>query len=165
MLVVIGVIAILLVLVAPAITSMKGGQNTTAAAYDLAGVLEMARNYAVSNHTYTWVGFYEQAFSNSSAPMPASTPAYQGVGHVTLGIVYSKDGTNLDDAQTTGNILLAPSAYLGQVGKIVHLYGVHVTALKAPKNANATDPAAINTLPGRRLRRCVRAAAFAHDAV
>ncbi len=152
MLVVIGVIVVLLGLVMPAITSLKGGQDMTAAAYDLAGELEMARSYAVANHTYTWVGFYEQSFNASSAPAPAPTPNYPDAGHVTLGIVYSKDGTNLDDARSDGTVAgtnALPLASLGQVGKIVHLYGVHVTALKAPTNANATDPAVINTLQGR----------------
>ena len=146
MLAVLGVVTLLLGLIVPAVTSVKGGRDTMAAAYDLTGQLETARNYAISNHTYTWIGFYEQAYGNSSAPTSAAMPAYPGVGHVTIGIVYSKDGTNLDDNTSTA---VLPLASLGQVGNIVHLYGVHLTALDAPVAANSTDPASINTLQGR----------------
>src|SRR5438046_10251615 len=57
MLVVMGIIAILMVLVAPAFTTIKGGTDVTSAAYTIKGVLDTARTYAKANNTYTWVGF------------------------------------------------------------------------------------------------------------
>lgn len=148
MLVVIGVIALLLGLVLPALGPLKGSQDVTTAAYNLAAALETARNYAMSNDTYTWVGFYEQDFSSTSAPTTAATPAYPGVGHVTVCIVYSLDGTKLVDDTSTDTITL-PSGKLGQVGKLMQIYAVHLKALDPPANPNSDDPTVANTLQGR----------------
>src|SRR5213592_809810 len=49
LLVVIGIIAILMVLIAPAFTSIKTGNNVTSAAYAIKGVLDQARTYANEN--------------------------------------------------------------------------------------------------------------------
>src|SRR5438046_5113970 len=66
MLVVIGIIALLMVLVAPAFTSIKTAGDVTSAAYTVKGVLDTARTYAKANNTYTWVGFYEEDVSQPS---------------------------------------------------------------------------------------------------
>src|SRR5678816_3060761 len=55
LLVVIGIIALLMVLVAPAFTNIKSGGDVTSAAYTVKGVLDTARTYAKANNTYTWV--------------------------------------------------------------------------------------------------------------
>src|SRR6266567_448737 len=60
MLVVMGIIAILMVLVAPAFTSLKSAGDVTGAAYTVKGALDQARTYAMANNTYTWVGFFEE---------------------------------------------------------------------------------------------------------
>jgi len=57
LLIVIAIIALLMVLIAPAFTYIKGGTDVTSAAYTIKGVLEQARAYAKANNTYTWVGF------------------------------------------------------------------------------------------------------------
>ena len=57
LLIVVGIIATLLVLMAPAFTYIKGGTDVTSAAYTIKGVLDTARTYAKANNTYTWVGF------------------------------------------------------------------------------------------------------------
>lgn len=151
MLTVLGVIALLLGLVLPALGPIKGSQDVTTAAYNLAGALETARNYAMSNNTYTWVGFYEQDFSKSSAPTTAETPPYAGVGHLTVAIMYSKDGTKVVPDTTAGTQPLQqadPNA-LGPVGKLMQIYAVHLKALDEPANPNSDDPAKANTLQGR----------------
>ncbi len=158
MLAVMGVIVLLLGLVLPALGPLKNTQDVTTAAYDLAGALETARNYAIANNTYTWLGFYEQNFSNASAPTAPLPPPYKGVGyvgHLTVGIIYSKDGTRLADDPGTATTFLPPTGY-GQVGKIMHIYGVHLTALKAPTYPNGTDsdtgivdPTRLSNLQGR----------------
>ena len=148
MLVVMGVIVLLIGLFLPALGPLKGSQDVTTAAYNLKGALETARNYAMANDTYTWVGFYEQDFGNTTAPTSPQAPAYTGVGHVTVGIVYSKDGTKLVDDTTTGSVTL-PAASLGQVDKIMNIYAVHLKALNAPSSPNSTDPVVANTLAGR----------------
>ena len=67
LLVVVGIIALLLVLIAPAFTYIKGGTDVTSAAYTIKGVLDTARTYAKANNTYTWVGFFEE-----DAPPPST---------------------------------------------------------------------------------------------
>ncbi|HEY2046158.1 MAG TPA: type II secretion system protein, partial [Candidatus Udaeobacter sp.] len=88
LLVVVGIIGLLLVLMAPAFTYIKGGTDVTSAAYTLKGVLDTARTYAKANNTYTWVGFFEE-----DASQPASSPARGGNGRIVMSIVASKDGT------------------------------------------------------------------------
>src|SRR5213083_674459 len=112
LLIVIGIIAVLLVLIAPALTTIKSGTDVTSAAYTIKGVLDTARTYAKANNTYTWVGFTGSIGPN--APQNIS-------GQVKVAIVASKDGTNL---WSTNNAL--PSASLVQVGKMMTLDNIHV---------------------------------------
>ena len=51
MLVVMGIIALLMVLVAPAFTSLKTAGDVTNAAYGIQGLLDNARTYAKANNT------------------------------------------------------------------------------------------------------------------
>ena len=156
MLVVISIIVLLLGLLVPAMGPLKGSQDVTTAAYNLAGALETARNYAMANNTYTWIGFCEQDYGSTT---PSTTqPPYTGVGRVTVGIVYSRDGTKLVDDTQAGSVTLDPTvrttAYpmgypMGQVDKLLQIRGVHLEALPAPQNANSPDPKVANTLPGR----------------
>ena len=82
LLIVVGIIGLLLVLMAPAFTTIKGGTDVTSAAYTIKGVLDTARTYAKANNTYTWVGFSGSIGSNVT-------------GDVALSVVASKDGTDL----------------------------------------------------------------------
>src|SRR5438477_12562071 len=91
LLVVIGIITILMVLIAPAFTTIKGGTDVTSAGYTIKGVLDTARTYAKSNNTYAWVGFYEENVANPASPN-SDTPA---VGRLVMSIVASRDGTML----------------------------------------------------------------------
>src|SRR5436189_2075913 len=94
LLIVIGIIALLLALLAPAFTTIKSGTDVTSAAYTIKGVLDTARTFAKANDTYTWVGFYEEDVSQPSpnqAPDPRCTNC---VGRLIMSIVASKDGTN-----------------------------------------------------------------------
>ena len=70
LLIVIGLIAILLVLVGPAFTTMKSGSDVTSAIYGVKGVLENARAYAKANHTYVFVGLAEVDSSIDSSVSP-----------------------------------------------------------------------------------------------
>src|SRR6266480_7229913 len=116
MLVVMGIIAILMVLVAPAFTTIKGGTDVTSAAYTIKGLLDTARTYAKANNTYTWVGFFEEDGSIPSAS-PTATP---GNGRIVISTVASKDGTEVYTS------VLSPPAdidaggtRLSQIGKLV----------------------------------------------
>jgi prepilin-type N-terminal cleavage/methylation domain-containing protein len=116
LLVVVGIIGLLLVLIAPAFTTIKGGTDVTSAAYTIQGVLDTARTYAKANNTYTWVGF--------AGSIGATT-----TGQVQMAIVASKDGTNLWSANNA-----LPATSLVQVGKMITLNNVHIGDTGAPLN-------------------------------
>ena len=118
LLIVIGIIAVLLVLIAPAFTTIKSAGDVTSAAYTVKGVLDTARTYAKANNTYTWVGFYEENVSNPSSPNTDTPP----VGRLIMSIVASKDGTNV---YGSGNGTIDPIKLI-QVGKLVKIENIHL---------------------------------------
>lgn len=125
LLIVIGIIALLLVLIAPAFTSLKSAGDVTNAAYTIKGALDTARTYAKANNTYTWVGFYEENVSNPSSPN-TTTPA---VGRVVISIVASRDGSNLGadpSSGATGTENWIDPTLLTQVGKLVKIDNIHL---------------------------------------
>src|SRR5205814_1611240 len=113
MLIVMGIIAILMVLLAPAFTSIKSGTDVTSAAYTIKGVLDQARTYAMANNTYTWVGLYEE-----DASQPSTNPATPGTGRVVLSIVASKDGTTVYTGALTSPATELDPTRLVQLGKL-----------------------------------------------
>jgi type II secretory pathway pseudopilin PulG len=119
LLVVVGIIALLLALMAPAFTYIKGGTDVTSAAYTVKGVLDTARTYAQANNTYTWVGFFEEDVSQSS-----TNPATAGTGRIVMSIVASKDGTIIYDPANLGQQDL--TTRLLQVGKLTKIENVHL---------------------------------------
>src|SRR5882757_8556365 len=123
LLIVLGIVGLLLVLMAPAFTYIKGGNDVTSAAYTIKGVLETARTYAKANNTYTWVGFYEE---DATAVTPTNNnPPYPGKGRVLIAAVASKDGTKIfEDADPAAAL---PPDRITQVGKLVKVEGIHLT--------------------------------------
>src|ERR1044071_672349 len=125
LLIVVGIIVILLVLIAPAFTYIKGGTDVTSAAYTIKGALDTARTYAKANNTYTWVGLYEEDVSQ-----PSTNPATAGVGRLVMSIVASKRGTNIYGSSSnacagslTGTI--CPDKLI-QIGKLIKIDNVHL---------------------------------------
>jgi prepilin-type N-terminal cleavage/methylation domain-containing protein len=129
LIIVVGIIGLLLVLIAPAFTTIKGGTDLTRAAYTIKGVLDTARTFAKSNNTYTWVGFYEEDISQSSV-IPAPDPRCIGcVGRIVMSIVASKDGTNLGadaNSSATGTENFIDATRLVQVNKLIKIDNVHL---------------------------------------
>ena len=121
LLIVVGIIGLLLVLLAPTFTTIKGGTDVTSAAYTIKGVLDTARTYAKANNTYTWVGFYEEDVSQSS-----TNPATSGVGRLVMSIVASKDGTTAYNPNSPTNPDPIDPTKLTQVGKLVKIDNVHL---------------------------------------
>jgi type II secretory pathway pseudopilin PulG len=140
LLIVVGIIALLLVLIAPAFTTIKGGTDVTSAAYTIKGVLDTARTYAKANNTYAWVGFLEENVNNPVSPN-STTPA---IGRIIMSIVASKDGTMLYTAPLTTVVTLAP-ANLIQVDKLTKIDNVHLKTLPDP--AATPPPDTFNTRP------------------
>jgi prepilin-type N-terminal cleavage/methylation domain-containing protein len=122
LLIVIAIIAILLVLLAPAFTTIKSGTDVTSAAYTIKGALDTARTYAKANNTYTWVGFFEEDISSA-------TPGTAGTGRLVMSIVASKDGSNLGadpSSSATGTENWIDPTQLTQVGKLVKIDNSHL---------------------------------------
>jgi len=139
LLIVVSIIGLLLVLIAPAFNTIKGGTDVTSAAYTVKGALDTARTYAKANNTYTWVGFFEEDVSQSS-----TNPATQGIGRIVMSIVASKDGTMLYTAPLTSLVPL-PSASLIQVGKLTKIENMHLKTFPDP--AATPPPDTFNTRP------------------
>ena len=127
LLIVIGIIAFLLVLLAPAFTTIKSGGDITGAAYTIKGMLDTARTYAKANNTYTWVGFAGSIGPNTSPDLIT--------GQVQVAIVASKDGTKLWSADSAVPL---PPDKLTQVGKMISLSNIHIGDTGAPQD-NGTE--------------------------
>jgi prepilin-type N-terminal cleavage/methylation domain-containing protein len=102
LLIVIGIIAVLLVLMAPAFITMKGSSDVTNAVYGIQGLLENSRTYAKANHTYVFVGFAEVDSSVDSSVSPQVTSGPAPYGRVAVAVVASKDGTRHFQYLTSG---------------------------------------------------------------
>jgi prepilin-type N-terminal cleavage/methylation domain-containing protein len=129
LLIVVGIIAILFVLIAPAFTTIKSSTDVASAAYTIKGVLDTARTYAKANNTYTWVGFYEDNGSIPSVIPAPDPPCTACVGRLVMSIVASNDGTNLgaDPGSTaTGTNNWIDPKQLTQVGKLVKIDNFHL---------------------------------------
>jgi prepilin-type N-terminal cleavage/methylation domain-containing protein len=142
LLVVVGIIALLMVLIAPAFTTLKSAGDVTSAAYTIKGVLDTARTYAKANNTYTWVGFYEEDVSQSS-----TNPATAGIGRIVMSIVAAKDGTMLYTAPLASVVTLAP-ANLIQVGKLTKIDNAHLKTLPDPTATPPPDTFSTRPTPG-----------------
>ena len=89
LLVVMAIIGMLSAVAIPAISSIKGGGDLMKAAYDISGVIEQARSYAMANNTYVFVGLAEVDASNAES----AAGQQSGTGRVVLAAAGSKDGT------------------------------------------------------------------------
>ena len=117
MVVVVGIIAGLMLLLAPAFTGLKRTGDIRNAAYTIRDALEQARNTARAANTYSWVGFYEEDGSKDSTDPP--TP---GNGRLVISAVASKDGTTVYGS-SAGPI---DPTKLSQIGKLIKIDGVHL---------------------------------------
>jgi prepilin-type N-terminal cleavage/methylation domain-containing protein len=144
LLIVVGIIAVLMVLIVPAFTSLKSAGDVTSAAYTIKGVLDTARTYAKANNTYTWVGFYEE---DTTATTPTNNnPPYPGKGRVLLATVGSKDGTKIfEDTDPAASL---PPSRITQIGKLARIEGLHLTDIGNPSPTPNPTPIS-DTVPAR----------------
>jgi len=131
LLIVLGIVALLMVLIAPSFTTIKSGTDVSDAAYKIKSVLDTARTYAKANNTYTWVGFFEEDVS-----APSANPAPPGIGRLVMSIVASKNGTKIYDPN---NLAAINATQLLQVGKLTKIDNVHLwTHTDTPSETGAT---------------------------
>ena len=104
LLIVVGIIGLLLVLIAPAFTTIKGSTDVTSAAYTIKGALDTARTYAKANNTYTWVNFTGSIGTNVTGQVQVTTIAS------TYGIA------NRDFVTTVGKTITLSNTHVGDPG-------------------------------------------------
>ncbi|MFZ4773759.1 MAG: pilus assembly FimT family protein [Terrimicrobiaceae bacterium] len=124
---VMAIIGMLMAAAVPAMNSIKGGGDLMKAAYDIGGVLEQARAYAMANNTYVFVGLTEVNASNSES----AGGQQPGTGRVVLAAAGSKDGTR---SFGTGN------ANLVALTKIRRFDNLHLEGA-VPNSGNMARPA------------------------
>ena len=127
LLIVVGIIGLLLVLLAPAFTTIKGGTDVTSAAYTIKGVLDAGRTYAKANNTYTWVGF-------------AGSIGSTVTGSVALVVVASKDGTDLGTSVNQVGNRVNITAGVIPVGKVMRLDNAHIGDTGTPQPSPSPAP-------------------------
>jgi type II secretory pathway pseudopilin PulG len=136
LIIVIGTIGLLLVLIAPAFTYIRGGTDATSAAHTIKGVLDTARTYAKANNTYAWIGFFEEDASQGS-----TTPATAGTGRIVISIVASKDGSEVYTSVSSPAADMDPSGTrLLQVGKLIKLENMHLRTFANGAGTGDTFP-------------------------
>ena len=137
LLVVMAIISILLLLMAPAFTTIKSGNEITSSAYMVKGMIEAARTYAKANNTYAWVGFYEEDGSVSSV-IPAPDPCSGCTGRLVISAVASKDGTIIYDPNATGTGNFIDPTRLVQITKLMKIDSVHLPLFAASQVGSDT---------------------------
>jgi type II secretory pathway pseudopilin PulG len=127
LLIVFGIIGLLLVLIAPAFTTIKGGSGVSSAAYTIKGALETGRTYAKANNTYTWVGFSGSIGSTVT-------------GNVSLCVVASKDGTDLGTSVNQVSNRVDITTGLTPIGKVMRLENAHIGDTGTPQPSPSPAP-------------------------
>jgi len=131
LLVVIGIMAIMMGLVVPAINGLKGSGDFDGAVRDFAGVLEQSRAYAMANNTHVFVGIEEVDARQSTSATPQNAATATNGGRVVAVAVASRDGTSGYDntSLTTGTSLASSSLLL--LGKPRRIESLHLLDLSA----------------------------------
>lgn len=90
LMVVIGIMIMMVSVATPFLRGIQGAHEMTQGAYTAEGLLELARNEAVTRRTYVWVGF-----QNFSLPQAQE---------IRMAAVYSRDGTPDASASNLANL-------------------------------------------------------------
>jgi prepilin-type N-terminal cleavage/methylation domain-containing protein len=138
MLVVVGVMVLLMTLSIPAFNAMRGTGDFSAAVYDISGLMEQARSYAMANNTYVLAGVMECSASVAST----TSPQQIGTGRVAIALIASKTGTRpyqslLNQALSSGAISGWANIYGSGTGAFIAITkpatfpNVHIVNLQA----------------------------------
>jgi Tfp pilus assembly protein FimT len=146
---VLAIVALMMALVVPAFNGLKSAGDVTKSAYDINGILEQSRAYAMANNTYVYVGIAEVDASVSSSAKPQSTTGASPYGRVAIAVVASRDGTRGYDVSNSNLPNPAWNNYnngagLMTINKLEHFENVHLAASLASTGGmtrQAADPA------------------------
>lgn len=116
-------------LLVPAFTSLKAGSDVGKTAHDIAGLLNQARAYALTNNTYVFVGFAEVNSAVSQTAVPQDTTSATPYGRLAVALVASRDGTRGYDVNNpgdgaTGSWVSSYNSYNGATAKAANLVAV-----------------------------------------
>jgi prepilin-type N-terminal cleavage/methylation domain-containing protein len=125
LLVVVAIVSIMLALLGPAISSIKGSSDFDSATYEISDALGRARAYAIAQNTYVWVGFAEVDQTVNATARPQT----DGVGRIALSVIGSKDGTKLYefDPASEWSAKAAVGDGLVQLGKLIRIEHVSLS--------------------------------------
>jgi Tfp pilus assembly protein FimT len=140
---VLGMMAALMVFVLPAVNGLKNARNTTDAAYSIRDLLEFARNHALTNTTYTWVGFFEE--NGVASP---TNPATAGSGRLVVSCVASKDGTSAYQQPIVNPVVPIDATKLVQVVRLTRFDNVHLRTFTNGTGSGTDTFAGRPAIPG-----------------
>jgi type II secretory pathway pseudopilin PulG len=143
LLVVMGIITVLMILVLPAVNGLKNARDTTDAAYSITDLLELARNHALVNTTYTWVGFFEE-----NGAIASTNPGSPGSGRLVVSCVASKDGTSVYQQPIGNPVTPIDVAKLVQVSKLARFDKIHLRTFTNGTGSGADTFAGRPPIPG-----------------
>jgi prepilin-type N-terminal cleavage/methylation domain-containing protein len=89
LLTVVAVIALMTSLVIPAMNAIRGGTDFASEVYNMAGMFDQARAYAMANSTFVLAGVTEV----SGAQGTSASPQLPGTGRIAMAIIAAKNGT------------------------------------------------------------------------
>jgi len=134
LLVVIAVIVVMMMLAVPAFNAIRGSADFGTEVFDISGMLDQARAYAMANNTYVLAGIFESSAAQSSS----ATPQTSGTGCVTMAVIASRDGMrpyqgliNTDNLQSGWQTVYASGADFVAITKLVTLQNLHLVDLQS----------------------------------
>ncbi len=139
------VIAIMVMLLAFTIPIIRSGTDMNKSAWEIAGIIEQARAYAMAQNTYVWVGFNE-----AQAVVPANQT------NTAVFVVASKDGTatfNTANLSQIGKTTIFQNLTIGDFSGATFNYGnrqrnsgdVQVTQLSGKSPVTMVLPGKLST--------------------
>ncbi|HWL50922.1 MAG TPA: type II secretion system protein [Chthoniobacteraceae bacterium] len=138
LLAVIAIMVLVMGFMGPAVNSIKDARSFDAEVYNIADILNQARDYAIANNTYAWVGFFEEKGNDPWVRNKVNA----GQGRIIISTVASTDGNRY---AATSNTLVAdsvanPTATQIRVTQISPLYkfeNIRLAEFPGPDDDNA----------------------------
>jgi len=133
----------------PAVNAIRGGTDFTSEVYDVAGMLDQARSYAIANDTYVLAGIVEVSGAQDSSASPQVT----GTGRIAMAIIASKSGTrpyqsliNTGSLANWGTSAYGTGGAFQSVTNLMVLQNIHLVDLQnstslPPQSGNMARPA------------------------
>ena len=136
---VVAVIVVITLFSVPIFNAIRGGTDFTSEVYDVAGILNQARSYAIANDTYVLAGIAEVSAAQDSS----ARPQVAGTGRIAMAIIASRSGTRpYQSLLNTGSLANWGTSGYGAGGAFVA-----VTNLMVLQNIHLADLQNSTSLP------------------